>query len=257
MTVTYFTRDQWLARPPATWRQPYPISPSLRSGLTVHHNGPPMYVAIPAMSELYVRAIQRYHMDNNGWSDIAYSWLFDNWGQIFEARGPVWDQFANGDDLVNEDEGGDSSWYTAMWLGGGDEKPTEAAYEAALHLVKLVRTIGAGLKVRPHNEFQRKACPGPELTVFCNTWNHVVIPPPVVLVPSSGRPDPETEDEEDMRTFVLSDANNAIYELVQAAPSAETRKRAVTGREWKVISKFYEAKLVTFPHADLDALDNA
>ncbi len=35
-----------------------------------------------------IRAIQKYHMDTRGWNDIAYSFLSDPDGNIFEGRGP-------------------------------------------------------------------------------------------------------------------------------------------------------------------------
>ena len=34
-----------------------------------------------------VRAIQDYHMDSNGWSDIGYSFLVGGDGNVYEGRG--------------------------------------------------------------------------------------------------------------------------------------------------------------------------
>lgn len=36
-----------------------------------------------------VRGIQSFHMDRKGWSDIAYSFLADQSGQLWEGRGPL------------------------------------------------------------------------------------------------------------------------------------------------------------------------
>ena len=33
------------------------------------------------------RAIQNYHMDSNGWSDIGYSFLIGGDGNVYEGRG--------------------------------------------------------------------------------------------------------------------------------------------------------------------------
>jgi hypothetical protein len=38
-------------------------------------------------SKSYVRAIQNMHMDSRGWSDIAYHFLTDKYGYLFEGRG--------------------------------------------------------------------------------------------------------------------------------------------------------------------------
>lgn len=250
--VTYFTRAQWGARPPQN-RTPFVDPPAKRAGITIHHNGPALHIPVAAGSPLIAQAIQRYHMDTNGWSDGAYSWMFDNFGQIFELRGLVWDQFANGDDLVGDYEGGDIEWYTAMWMGGGDEVPSAAAYEAATSIVSLVRTAGAGLKVRPHNQFQIKACPGPEFTLWCDRWNQRPFP---IEPASSGQQAHEVEEEEDMRQFVLS-SDGAIYELVQQFANTPTVKRHVEGAEWSVLAKFYESKLTAFPASVLANLKDA
>jgi hypothetical protein len=37
-------------------------------------------------SKSRVRGVQNYHMDNNGWCDVGYHFLFDKFGNIFEAR---------------------------------------------------------------------------------------------------------------------------------------------------------------------------
>jgi len=77
------TRSSWGARPPAddTW-----TAQSLRLTV-VHHTGSgdgSSYAAadVPAM----LRAIQAYHMDANGWTDIGYNFAVDRFGRIWEAR---------------------------------------------------------------------------------------------------------------------------------------------------------------------------
>ena len=76
-------RFAWGARPPAqeTW-----IAQSLRVAV-VHHTGSgesSTYAAadVPAM----LRAVQAYHIDANGWSDIGYNFVVDRFGRIWEGR---------------------------------------------------------------------------------------------------------------------------------------------------------------------------
>ena len=51
----------------------------------VHHTAGELPVA-PEESAALVRAIQRYHVEGNGWNDIGYNFLLDGFGQIFEGR---------------------------------------------------------------------------------------------------------------------------------------------------------------------------
>ncbi len=75
------TRTQWGARPPS-------IAPTVAADLklaVVHHSvNANTYTRedVPAM----LRGIQRYHMDVQGWNDIAYNFAVDRFGRIWEAR---------------------------------------------------------------------------------------------------------------------------------------------------------------------------
>ena len=76
------SRGEWGARAPKT-------NPSYASTVKmafVHHTvNSNTYAAsdVPSM----LRAIQAYHMDANGWDDIAYNTLVDRFGGIWEGRG--------------------------------------------------------------------------------------------------------------------------------------------------------------------------
>jgi hypothetical protein len=74
-------RSLWSARAP---RVSPTYAPSL-SMAVVHHtvdrNGYSVG-EVPGM----IAATQRYHMDVNGWNDIAYNFMIDRFGQIWEAR---------------------------------------------------------------------------------------------------------------------------------------------------------------------------
>ena len=69
------TRAQWGARNPEAIQT---VSTGKRANFMVHHSG-----ANPNQS---VRAIQDFHMDTRGWSDIGYNFLVDACGQVFEGR---------------------------------------------------------------------------------------------------------------------------------------------------------------------------
>lgn len=71
------TRQEWGARPPEAVS---PIVMPTRE-LWLHHTADNNHGADG------VQAIQRFHMDSRGWSDIAYSFLVDVDGTVYEGRG--------------------------------------------------------------------------------------------------------------------------------------------------------------------------
>jgi hypothetical protein len=57
-----------------------------RLAFAVVHNTAGSSPSTPQESAAIVRAIQRYHVISNGWSDVGYNFLVDRFGQIFEGR---------------------------------------------------------------------------------------------------------------------------------------------------------------------------
>jgi hypothetical protein len=152
----------------------------MRRGFTIHHNGPPANcVGHPhPRCEAFWRAVRDFHVNDKGWSDIAYSFGVCHHGHRFVGRG--WDryQFANGSDTVGADDGDDSEWYTVLVFVGGDddtydnEPPTAQMVKATAELIEEGRARGlCGDRVTPHNFWKRKACPGPEFTALAARWD--------------------------------------------------------------------------------------
>lgn len=54
--------------------------------VTVHHTGTSFTTTDYGASAQAIRAIQRYHQDSRGWADIAYHYLIDRSGRIWEGR---------------------------------------------------------------------------------------------------------------------------------------------------------------------------
>jgi hypothetical protein len=224
-----------------------------RQGVVFHWNGPPMRLGNKphAACEGAVRAIQAYHQRK--WSDVAYSWMFCNHGVIFECRGANWNQFANGADDVGEHNGGDRSWYTAMWLGGIGEEPSADAIQAAEDIVAAVRFVGAGSRVLPHSDFKHKTCPGPSLTSLARRMdNQALIPPaPRTEAPAAAEGIPEIPLEEDQMYFVLTsiptlDGNGApaVFQIHRDPVTRLLFRTHVTPDEWAVLSAGHVARLV-------------
>lgn len=167
----------------------------MRSGFTIHHNGPPAQcIGQPhARCAAFWRGVRSFHMDDQGWSDIAYSFGVCPHGVPFVGRG--WDkrQFANGADKVGADNGDDSEWYTVLaFVGGGkgtgepEEIPTGPMIVGVRNLIdEGRRTQRCGLQVKPHSDFKPKPCPGETFTTLCRLWDgHPFAAPPPFPTPT-------------------------------------------------------------------------
>ncbi|MEV0972045.1 hypothetical protein [Microtetraspora glauca] len=96
----FVTRKEWGARAP---RGPHTPLPTAR-GVKVHYEGstvPTALLADHAKCITTVRQIQAFHMDTNGWNDIAYNLLVCPHRYVFEGRGAPILSAANGPGLNN------------------------------------------------------------------------------------------------------------------------------------------------------------
>jgi hypothetical protein len=75
------TRKQWGSRGPKS--RLTPLNKKRVTGIAVHHSG----VKNGPKGVTAVKAFERHHMDANGWNAIAYNWLIDEEGVIYEGRG--------------------------------------------------------------------------------------------------------------------------------------------------------------------------
>ncbi|WAR05966.1 PGSC2-like protein, partial [Mya arenaria] len=79
--VHIVTRSQWGARPAKTHSTMHvPVNEFF-----IHHTETPACTDMTAC-KTRVRSIQNYHMDSNGWSDIGYSFLVGEDGNVYEGR---------------------------------------------------------------------------------------------------------------------------------------------------------------------------
>lgn len=117
MAPRIISRAAWGARPARSRRSIATPTPRV----WVHHT------AGSERGAAGVRSIQRFHQDVRGWSDIAYSFLVDDDGTIYEGRGVG---------IAGGHTKGDNSTSHAICLMGNfeDEQPTGAALAAAADL---------------------------------------------------------------------------------------------------------------------------
>lgn len=197
------TREQWGARSPRQRTPFYPTRPT-----TGHWNGPKITVRgnsqwDHAFCSPLVRGIQNFHMDGQGWSDIAYNWVECPHGYIFEGRGLKYQNGANGTNLGNKTSP------ALMYLGGQGNPFTEEA-KSAFH--EATKYISDHSSAEPgaigHRDHKNTACPGDEI------YNWIKLGMPVKYV----------RDEEEEMNFESHEARvkfvkNSYRKVAQREPS--------------------------------------
>lgn len=148
------TRSQWGARKP---RGVTPLPLSRVDTIVIHYSSAYSDEFSPYTSR--VRGIQNYHMDHNGWNDIAYNFLVSRSGDIFEGRGFGVMSAAT---LHNNDH-----TIAICFLGtdrsGRDDVTDKGRRAIADVIAEINRRAGRTLKVKGHRDFVSTECPGDEL----------------------------------------------------------------------------------------------
>jgi hypothetical protein len=157
-------RSGWNARPPKSKRR---INlPTAR--LWLHHTATDAWHGPSG-----VRACQSFHMNSRGYSDIAYSFLIDDNGAIFEGRGAG---IAGG-----HTKGDNTSSHAICFMGDFTKRaPTDESINAAAWLVRHGHEQGwwadhitGGHRQAPGAQ---TACPGDRLLRMVPTINQLAAP---------------------------------------------------------------------------------
>lgn len=209
------TRSQWGARPPK--RSSGRISQI--KGLAGHWNGPAMRLigASDARCAEAVRSIQRFHQVTRGWNDIAYSFLVDPNGNIYEGRGWGTRTAAQGTTY------GNTHYHAVMYLAGEGEPLTQAA-KVGLKQVADESSRRYGGRFRPHSWFNSTTCPGNEMRRWIDSGykvDGVVSPPPAPPKPPEPEPEPEPIDPWEELLMSLNDTQKTILTDFLAAAEAD------------------------------------
>lgn len=147
----FYTRSELGMRSPRSVNRN--ITPR-NGGVAVHYGGPAQKITSQKRAREVWRSWQNYHMNHHGWVDIAYTAGFDNWGNVYAGRGYGVRTAANGTNTGNQ------NYVAFVWLGGGNEQPSDAALDALNWLIQDARRNGAGNAVKPHSFFKSTSCPG-------------------------------------------------------------------------------------------------
>jgi len=111
-----------------------------------------------------VRGVQNYHMDSNGWCDIAYNFLVCKHGYIYQGRGWYTRSAAQGTNSGNDG-------YIAVCFLGDDTAARDDVTSAGRAAFKRVFArykvwYGKSPILRPHSFFSSTSCPGDQLRAW-------------------------------------------------------------------------------------------
>lgn len=105
--------------------------------------------------------MQRYHMEELGWLDIAYNHILCRHGFVFIGRGFGARSAANGTKDAND------GYFAVCFLGDDTAGRADVTLEARAALEALIaeyrRRYPKARAVRPHSDFVATECPGDEL----------------------------------------------------------------------------------------------
>lgn len=133
------------------------ITPA-RGGVAVHYEGGGKLTGRPhSQCAGRVRAIERFHVETNGWAGIAYTYLVCEHGYVYEGRGLGHRTAANGTTASNQ------NYYAVCALIGDKDPATDTLTTAMRDAIDYLRAHGAGSSIKGHRQFLSTSCPGTAL----------------------------------------------------------------------------------------------
>jgi hypothetical protein len=186
--VDYLPRSAWNARAPKGG--PGSLTVSRVEGAVIHWPGSSDKDGIHTLAEVAsaLRGWQNYHMDNRGWSDIAYQVAVDQAGRAWTLRGLRTQSGANGNADLNERYGA-----ILLVLVAG-EQPSAAMKATTRGVIADFRKIYPnGTAIRPHSAVRPDGtdCPGDAARAAIARGD---------FTPGAAAPPPTTKDLIDMAT---------------------------------------------------------
>ncbi len=187
--TAWLTRADWGARAPSG-----AYSPLYPRRIIVHHSASRCCDDVNFIGDdiSYIQGVQRFHMDGNGWNDIAYNFLISPGGEIWEGRGWGVRSAANGNNEAN----GDS--YAVCFLGlFEDAPPTAFAMQALRDFRAAAQTRERrSLSIAGHRDVRATSCPGDALYALLPTLSDPITPAP-------------TEEDIPMPQYVIASDSSA------------------------------------------------
>ncbi|XP_035035290.1 N-acetylmuramoyl-L-alanine amidase [Hippoglossus stenolepis] len=161
------SRCQWGAK--SYQDTPIPLSLPLHF-LYVHHTYEPSSpcLSFPQCSR-NMRAMQRFHQEDRGWSDIGYNFVVGSDGYVYEGRGWTY--------LGTHTRGHNSLGYGVSIIGNYTATlPSRHAMDLLRHRLVRCAVNGGGLSanftIHGHRQVVNTSCPGDAFFSEIRSWEH-------------------------------------------------------------------------------------
>ena len=135
--------------------------------MTVHYTGAPSVKTPKGQIAKYIKRIERQHQARPGdekCATIAYNFIVDKWGRVWEGRGWDYVNAANGA-RKGQPSSNPVTFSVLVLVGVEDNEPNEAVTQALQNLYKVAckRLRRKELAVRGHKDHVATSCPGTKL----------------------------------------------------------------------------------------------
>lgn len=135
--------------------------------VTLHHSGTSFRSESEGTTASHLRSIQRHHQTSNGWADIAYHFLIDRAGRIWEGRSLVWQGAHAGNKSLNRGNIGICVLgdYRSQQLTGSQRASLTTLFDWIQDRYKVgAKGMYTHGEIRDQSGHGATACPGSELT---------------------------------------------------------------------------------------------
>jgi hypothetical protein len=214
--VEIVTREQWGAVPPTGTTTGVAKLQVPTKDLILHHAGS------SGGGAARVRAIQRYHMESQGWGDIAYHYLIDSDGTVYEGvGGGIRGAATYGQNLTS---------HAICLLGNfNTEQPDSRAVGSLVEVIRWGHGEGwwPNQITGGHRDYRSTSCPGDNLYRLIPAINDTV-------QEEDDMPAPKDWDTADWRLFNEHVTNSSIGAFIGSGSARRTISQAIANTEINV-----------------------
>eukprot|EP00105_Crassostrea_gigas_P006403 XP_011420323.1 PREDICTED: peptidoglycan-recognition protein SC2 isoform X1 [Crassostrea gigas] len=161
---TIISRSEWGARTPTHHNGRLPTTPG---HVYIHHGATPgCHTKADCIQR--VQSYQNYHMDSHGWSDIGYSFVIGEDGNVYEGRG--WDTV--GAHTLHHNTDGLGFCVMGNFMTHAPNDLAINAVKSLIHCGVQMGKITHNYVLKGHRDVGQTACPGDKLYALIKTWPH-------------------------------------------------------------------------------------